>query len=229
MVYYAYVQSLLTFGIIAWGGCFKSTLEPLNVSQKLILKTAFGKCKRYPSDALFLETSVLTVRQLFVKSLLVHIFNNVNNIFHGISHSHNTRYSSKVGVISLQILKTFSLSNSFYISHILYRNICNNFQDLNLFNSPSSSIFKKRVNDLLLSLGKDEAEIIIAADYRRVWVWPWAPPWLDRCTVRRPTYFRPPLLSAHPPFPLACLSQCCHLSITLLMSYAIYFFFLFFN
>jgi len=167
MAYYAYVQSLLSFGIIAWGGCYKSILEPLNVAQKTVLKMGFGKCRRYPTDALFAEISVFTVRQLYIKSILINIFKNHGNIFQGISHSHSTRYSSRIGITVLPINYTFSTTNSFYISHVVYRNICNFFGNLKIFECPSLSLFKIRVNEFIFNLGTDNADVIITADYRR--------------------------------------------------------------
>ena len=65
LCYYAYCQSLLMGGIIAWGGGYRSILEPLNVIQKSILKSALGKGRRYPTDALFIEFNVLNLRQLY--------------------------------------------------------------------------------------------------------------------------------------------------------------------
>jgi hypothetical protein len=167
MAYFAYVQSLLSFGIIAWGGCFKTILEPLNVAQKTILKIAFGLRLRFPTDALFRETSLLSIRQLYIKHILIYIYKNVNNPFQEISHSHNTRYSSNVRITTMQLNNTFSTTNSVYISHILYRNICNYFNDLNLFMSPSLNTFKIRIKEWLLNLNLDEADLIITAGFRR--------------------------------------------------------------
>lgn len=34
LAYYAYVHSLITFGILAWRGVYKSVIDPLNTVQK---------------------------------------------------------------------------------------------------------------------------------------------------------------------------------------------------
>lgn len=39
-VYYAYVQSIIQYGIIAWGGVSKNALSQLNITQKAIMKRA---------------------------------------------------------------------------------------------------------------------------------------------------------------------------------------------
>jgi hypothetical protein len=166
-MYFPFVQSLLSFDVLAWGVVLKSILEPLNITQKLILQIGFGKPRRYPSDILNRDLSILTIRQLFIKSVLIYIFTNFNSIFNLISHIHHTRYSSRVEKTFLQIYETFSTTNSFYISHVLYRNLRNNFQELDHFNLLSLNIFKRRVNEWLVALGRDKAERFILSDYRR--------------------------------------------------------------
>ncbi|KAG8299984.1 hypothetical protein J6590_087770 [Homalodisca vitripennis] len=56
------VQSILQYGIIAWGGAFKTIIDPLNVIQKSILKAALNKPKRFSSNELFIESDILTIR-----------------------------------------------------------------------------------------------------------------------------------------------------------------------
>lgn len=51
-----------------WGAAYKTNLNPLFTTQKAILKAAWGR--RHSSEALFAETGVLDVRQLFVRVLM---------------------------------------------------------------------------------------------------------------------------------------------------------------
>lgn len=53
--YYAYIQSFVTLGIIAWGGAQTSILSFLIIIKKPILKVGLTKSKRFPSDSLFRE------------------------------------------------------------------------------------------------------------------------------------------------------------------------------
>lgn len=84
MVYYALVQSLLQYGITVWGGAFDSHLEEIFIMQKLIIKTILKKPRLYPTSLIFNEFNVLTVRQLYIKSVIKYI-----NKYRG-----NFRYSS---------------------------------------------------------------------------------------------------------------------------------------
>lgn len=93
LAYYAYVQSLLSFGIIVWGGSFSTVLEPLFIIQKLIIKTTFKKPLSHPTNSLFHEVAILGVRQLYIKTLLTHIYINFDTLFANITHPYNSRYS----------------------------------------------------------------------------------------------------------------------------------------
>jgi hypothetical protein len=79
-VYYAYVQSVLQFGILAWGGGFKSILAPIDIMQKAIIKIALRKPRRYPTDAVFNEFKVLICHN-FTLDHLSFIFLKINNQF----------------------------------------------------------------------------------------------------------------------------------------------------
>lgn len=68
------------------GGSFESIMQPLNIAQKSILK-------RNLNIDLFGETGVLSVRQIFVKDLLVHIYKNFYDIFPSITHTY-THYNN---------------------------------------------------------------------------------------------------------------------------------------
>lgn len=165
IAYYAYVQSLLSFGIIAWGGAYKTIMNSLSITQKMIIKVAFKKNRRFATDLLFQETQLLTIRQIFVKVLLIHIYKNFNNIYSLIAHSYNTRYSRNIGVSTISLTKTFSVTNCFYISQILYRNICLKYRGTELFNSPSAAIFKKRITQFVISLNDKEVDALIVTGY----------------------------------------------------------------
>jgi hypothetical protein len=69
-VYFSLTQSLICYGIEAWGGCAAFVHERLAKTQKLIIKVIMRKPIRFPTLELFEIFPVLSVRQLFVKSIL---------------------------------------------------------------------------------------------------------------------------------------------------------------
>jgi hypothetical protein len=77
-IYFAYAQSILQYNILAWGGALNTHFNKLFTVQKHIIRAAFGKPRRYHSRLLFEEFGVLTLRQIYIKNLIVYINKNRN-------------------------------------------------------------------------------------------------------------------------------------------------------
>lgn len=71
-VYLALCQSILTYCITSWGGAAKTILLPLERAQRAILKVATFRPFRFPTHQLYMACNVLTVRQLFILSIVLH-------------------------------------------------------------------------------------------------------------------------------------------------------------
>lgn len=69
-VYYALCRSLITYCIACWGGVPKTTLKPLEVAQRAILKVATFRPLLFPTNELYKICKVLTVRQLFILEII---------------------------------------------------------------------------------------------------------------------------------------------------------------
>ena len=74
LMYYAFAQSYLLYGILGWGGVSKFNLKPLELVQKSIIKTILRRPRTYPSIKVFAEFKVCSVRNLFLKMLMLHTF-----------------------------------------------------------------------------------------------------------------------------------------------------------
>lgn len=70
-VYYALAQSIITYCISSWGGCPKSTLITMERAQRALLKVMFFKPYRYTTSELYKEIPILSVRQCFIKAVLL--------------------------------------------------------------------------------------------------------------------------------------------------------------
>jgi hypothetical protein len=73
LIYVAYVQSILQYGILAWGGAASCYMDKIFIMQKHIIRAALGKPRLYPSSELFNELGVLTVRELYSRSIIQYI------------------------------------------------------------------------------------------------------------------------------------------------------------
>lgn len=88
--YYALSQSLLSYGIIGWGGAAGSYLQRVKIIQKCIIKIILRKPLIYPSNLLFVESNVLTLTKLYYNSILRYIHKNPL-ILNVPNHNYNTR------------------------------------------------------------------------------------------------------------------------------------------
>ena len=89
-IYYALSQLIVTYANIIWGGAHKTTINKLEVMQRLLLKVILKKQRRYPTEDIYRDYKVLDVRQLYIKSLLIHYHSHVKKQ-RQIRHSRTTR------------------------------------------------------------------------------------------------------------------------------------------
>lgn len=161
MAYCAFVQSILQYGIIAYGGAHKTFIDPLSVVQKSILKAGLQKNRRYPSNLLFQETSILTVRQLFIKAICVYTFSNKDLVITPTAHNYLTRNAQNIGVQVPKVMKAANYNNSYYIANYLYRNLPVHIRDAEV----SVNAFKRLVTNWLLQIGTQHAEALMTSVY----------------------------------------------------------------
>lgn len=89
MVYRSLVESLITYGIVVWGGLYNNALYKLNVVQKYILKIIYKKNRIYPSSFLFTRET-LNIRSLYMLQICTYI--HARPVMRRlIDHGYNTR------------------------------------------------------------------------------------------------------------------------------------------
>lgn len=162
IVYYAYVQSVLLYGILAWGGASANVLEPLAVTQRAIIKSILRKPSMYPTLQLFEEFPVHNIRQLFIKTLLLYIRNNKKSLFTITVHNYSTRNRANLGYQTPRMQHSGDAYNSFYISQQLYKNVP---LDIVEAEEGSVSVYKRKVSEWLFRIGPVAAEVIIHSTY----------------------------------------------------------------
>jgi hypothetical protein len=163
-VYFSYVQSVIQYGILIWGGANNSVIEPLYVVQKLIIKAAFRINRRYSTVLLFKDTNLLSLKQIFIKTLLIYIYLNKDKIINPVVHGYRTRNAANVGAQVPLVVKSCNFTNALYLGNFLYRNIPPHIR--NLFNDVPLTVFKKRVTGWLVEIGIEESAALLSAPYR---------------------------------------------------------------
>ena len=161
-VYYAYVQSLLLYGNLVWGGASCNVLEPLAVTQRALIKIILKKGPRYPTNMLFSEFRVFNIRQLFIKTVLMFVRQNISSLFTEVDHSYETRNRSNFGYQIPRLNFSFETGHSYYQIHTLYRNLP---QDLRSKEGESISSYKRRISAWLTQIDLATLEAIISSSY----------------------------------------------------------------
>lgn len=164
ITYYAFVQSRIQYGIIAWGGAHKTFIDRLSITQKAILKAGLHKNRRYSTDELFSTFNILTIRQLFVRTLLLYSYTNRNIFFTLIAHNYITRNSQDIGIQVPRVFKSINYTSPFYIANILQRNVPAEIREARV----SVTVYKRLITAWLLGLGPDLVESLIRPIYAPV-------------------------------------------------------------
>lgn len=77
-IYCALAQSILTYCIRAWGRANKTNLIILERAQRALIKVMKFKPRRFATAMLYKESSLLTIRQLFIKAVIMEQHSLVN-------------------------------------------------------------------------------------------------------------------------------------------------------
>ena len=90
-VYYALIQSKISYGLPFWGNCFESNLRPIAVAQNKIIKIMFFKNKLQSSWPIYLNKQLLPVKHLYVYRVLKQFFCKSGNRLKKIYKQYNLR------------------------------------------------------------------------------------------------------------------------------------------
>ena len=74
LLYFALAQSILMYGVGGWGGCGSALVEQLFSVQKRVIKVLLKKDLQYPTEALFKEFKVHTIRELIDRATVIKTF-----------------------------------------------------------------------------------------------------------------------------------------------------------
>jgi len=140
-IYLALVESIISYGIIGWGGVFDNTLSQLQICQNQIIRSLLNKERMYPTRNLYTELNVLPVRKLYFK--ITAIFLKSHNLLQPIMHGINTRYAKN----NFLIKKTKKTTTSRYFE-VIGINLCNKIPS-EIITLPVN-LFKKRILQWML-------------------------------------------------------------------------------
>lgn len=148
-LYYALVQSHLTYGLIAWGGATDSHLAKLQNIQKWIIKIMYNKSRLYPTASLFDETGLLDLRQLFYEKIALRLFCGREDI-RKITHEHDTRHK-EFNIATSRVSKSIAQRCYTYLVPFVFGQISGILAAVH-----SKTRFKKEIRSFLLNIESRE-------------------------------------------------------------------------
>ena len=118
-IYHALVQSLLIYGLIGWGSAYATTMKPLEVAQRRILKIIYELNIRHPSDQIFTEYRILNIRKLYYKTAIMYLIKNrltTGNTF----YRYNTRFRQNDNLILPKVHLTIGQRHFEYVGQKVF-------------------------------------------------------------------------------------------------------------
>ncbi|CAB0015935.1 unnamed protein product [Nesidiocoris tenuis] len=158
LIYKALVQSVIGFGMIAWGGATSGVLNRLAITQKAILKVMARKPRRFPSNDLFQLIPVYSVQQLYLKSALIFFHKHPNYFPYNRTNQYPIRLTSQT-IIPAPLTRLWSTGRHIYNSlPYLLRSLPEDMLQPKNF---TRSAFKKKIFTFLILKGHLACEELI--------------------------------------------------------------------
>ena len=73
IIYLGLFESVMSYGIVTWGGASRNIIKPLDILNRFALKAIYNKTKRYSTKLLYEETKLLNVKQIFWQKAILQI------------------------------------------------------------------------------------------------------------------------------------------------------------
>lgn len=141
-LYYSQIESLLSYGIVGWGGVNECFLNSVHVIQKWVLKVIYNKTMCYPTETLYIETEVKDLRQLFFQKILLSVFRDKIKLTSR-EPTYNTRSDSRIVVPRSN--KTIGQRSALYLAPRIFVLLPNDIKRIK-----SLKLFKKEIKKWII-------------------------------------------------------------------------------
>jgi len=139
MIYRSFAESVLSYGIIAWGSACASILEPLQIVQKYILKVILFKSRGFPTVQLFAEAGLLSIKGLYCLKSVVYMHRHPSKR-RIVDHSYDTRSRTVCTLAVPRMRLSHTQRSLLYTGPKLYNLLPNDLKRVN-----NVSLFSKKV------------------------------------------------------------------------------------
>lgn len=121
-VYFAITQTIIEYGLLAWGGAYAVHLMPVEVALRSVLRVAMSRPFRYPSALLYTDLDVPTLTNLYIKQLLLFRYKHSHTtdfINHGLSTRQNENRHIRTLTHRTSLFKTCHIYRSVKVFNFL--------------------------------------------------------------------------------------------------------------
>ena len=142
ITYTALAESIIRYGITVWSGLINNALNHLEIIQNTLLKIIFNKKKRYPTELLYNETDLSSVRKMYTYECLLWMFKSPSNL---INHNYGTRWNTNLSIQVPIFRKMHTQRFIFYYGPKLYNMLPANIKNIKSkykLKKQSQNIFK---------------------------------------------------------------------------------------
>ena len=147
-IYYTLVYPYIIYCNLSWGHTFISSLQPIIITQKRIVRTLSNASFYAHTNPLFHEQSILKLLDLIKYRTTIFMYKNIDQFSTPNFHTYNTRNNSSLRpTYRRTTLTQHSLS---FIGPNTWNNL-----PLIIKSSPSLEIFKRKVKNFILSTYSD--------------------------------------------------------------------------
>lgn len=151
-LYYSLIHPYLTYGLVAWGNTYNTTLQPLlNLQKKVIRLMTFSQFREH-SNPLFYELNILKINDLvkFQTAIFMYDYHhgNLPDVFNtyfthaSTKHKYNTRFSSKENYSLPHVKTNYGKFNVRFAGAILWNSLEDNLKKEKKKNSKSKLFLK---------------------------------------------------------------------------------------
>lgn len=152
IIYFALIESRISYGILGWGGLNKTQQKRLEIIQKYFMKIIMNKTKTYSTEAIFEQLKVLDIRQIYFLKVILYQHKNINTMEY-IEHQYNTRNkSNKLAKIPV-CGKTIGQRGYVFLAPRLY-----NLLPLKIKAIKSLKVFKNKAKRFIHSSGREKID-----------------------------------------------------------------------
>lgn len=127
LLYFALVQSVIEYGISAWGAAYPSILRNVEVTQKSIIKVILEKPRDYPTNEIFKDFQVLPIKKLFHMSVFLEYNKRPKSLF---DHNYRTRNNVSKHLRYVRCKTKLYKSQGKVIYPKLYNNLPSDIRDI---------------------------------------------------------------------------------------------------